>query len=168
MIKNRQIVYDAGMDDFLTKPMSFSEIYTIIDKYANKSSSLINNCVENFSLNLINVKDELKVFDKEDLMILLGENEGLCCELIEEFFKKSPKELMGIEKSINEMDREKLKKIASEIKGQLLNMRFNKAGEIFKRLEKQSFELDFESLEIIFSSGRIAINEIKDLLKINI
>jgi len=191
MAEDRQRVYDSGMDDFLTKPIKFEEIYGIIDKYANKkygsllySSKILNEENEE----LINkkekqkekeikkkiIKEETKIkeiihktFDKEDFMNVIGGNEELLDELIRDFFRALPEELKLIENSIKEENRDNLKKSAHKMKGQFLNMRFNKAGELFKLLDRDCQKLDFKNLNKTFMKIKDAIEEIKELLVIS-
>jgi len=163
MPEDKQKVYEAGMDIFLTKPIQFEEIYAIIDKYANKSfdSSSYNDLS---SVKNSNKEEEHKVFDKEDFMNVLARDEELLEELIGDFFGALPEKLKLIELSLEKENREDLKKLAHNMKGLSLNMRFNKVGDLFKNLEKGSLTLSIKDLNNTFKQIKDACEELEKIL----
>jgi len=159
MAEDRHKTQEAGMDDFLAKPIQFKELYTVIDKYVEVKELSTKGVMQTFEQS--GVSFDQSFFDREDLLDTLNGNMELFEEILDEFFEAVPKELKKIEKNIEDQNREDLRKSIHEIKGQLLNLRMNKAGEIFREVEDGLTELTFEDLNKLFDDGKCAIEELR-------
>jgi len=161
MTEDRKKAIKSGMDGFLTKPIDIRDVYSVINKYANKNNILIDKVTDK----TISIRDKKEVFDYQALLDILDNDNNLFYELIGEFINELPKEVKKIEEIIKSEDRVRLKKIAHKMKGQFLNLRFNRSGAMFSELDKQCSKLEFTELNVLFGKIKEEIDILKDLLK---
>jgi PAS domain S-box-containing protein len=137
---------EAGMDDYLTKPVKLENLQRIIQRWkkAELASSL-----------------EEPVFSSEELKRSLGEGyeEGLLGELYALFAKDSPQRVQRMKDAWNANDMTALSKEAHALKGSSRSLGLLRLGQVCQQLEKQEGDLKaaLERLEDEFASASQAL-----------
>jgi PAS domain S-box-containing protein len=120
----------AGMDAFLPKPIVTNDLYDVLCKYLlnkknQREKTIQNNAAKNNSLR----------FNYIELKELLGGDESMVLQLVEQLKKSIPKRFSELEKNIVNKDFDLASKSAHALKGAALNARCNKLGNIAANLE---------------------------------
>jgi len=165
MLEDRQIAKNVGMNDFLSKPINIAEVYRVIEKYSNEDNVIPEDLYLDDDFNYKDEDEDLDVFDCEELLEILDNNKELFEALINEFFQKLPQELKEIESLIKLKNRDALKLLSHKMKGQTLNLRFNKLASIFKKLEEGALEFKFNKLSNLFEFLKTEVENVRDTLK---
>ncbi|MGM0606776.1 MAG: ATP-binding protein [Candidatus Muiribacteriota bacterium] len=127
----------AGMDDFLTKPISVKRLNYIISKYLSGLSFKQNEEQDK------NIKNSH--FDKNEFLTELDNDKELFNEMIVFAMEELPIQINQLEKSILNDNIEQIKELAHKIKGSAYTMKFYKLGnisdEIFLNFNKEKYKL---------------------------
>lgn len=154
---------EAGMDDYISKPIDFDimfnmiRVYTEPKKYESKYYNIIKDNIENF------IKDT--GIGKEDAK-----------ELFEDFIEYLPNILYDIKKSIDGEDFETLGKLAHQLKGSSGNLRITLIYELAMELQEYARKKEKEKCKeitndmqkFLLSTGEKSIEiELKDDYKVS-
>lgn len=126
MQRDRQRCFDAGMDQFIEKPIEPNKIFTLLEKeIAEKSNHIIRESIENKEKNEEQKNQEITVDLKllepeinieEALPKMLG-NEELLLSLLREFYESHGQSIEKILEHIKQEEIEKAIRLAHTIKG---------------------------------------------------
>jgi PAS domain S-box-containing protein len=128
--------FDAGMDDFLTKPLEKEALLAVIDKYllANENPN---------GMDEADSDDDISHFDRETLIKRLGGDDLICEKLIYQAIPRFPEYVNNLQKEMAAGDMEKIKGAAHALKGVALNMNFSHLGNLAAKIEMMDrFEKD--------------------------
>lgn len=136
----RDKCYDAGMDDFLSKPIDSLGLRKMLAKYTLGIDTEESEVEELVATTHKEDSDELSeiYFDKEALLAKIGDNMELFSNLIQLAKIEYPKYFENIEVALLENNHKQIKSIAHTIKGSALNMEFIRLGEIAMQLERDA------------------------------
>jgi PAS domain S-box-containing protein len=149
MRDSREKCLDAGMDDFISKPIDPTEVLSVIERmtkgvqvYHDKLSSskketeMNNNSQFQANNPLKNEPVDIKsVFDYEKLSTRMGNDDELVQMVIDEFLTDVPERMDTIEKNIASNEIELAQINAHSIKGSAANLNALKTSEIAYELE---------------------------------
>ena len=110
--------FEAGFDDYVSKPIKLKELEKVFDKYAKKDfkkESYISSIQENLKLN----KDILN-------------------RLIKVYLSTVKEDLNNMEQAIKEEDFEKIRQYSHKIKGSSLNLRIEEIAKLAEEMEEAS------------------------------
>ena len=136
---------EAGMDDFLSKPIQRGELKRVLGEYVEKTASQNSNTS----------------FNRQRLLENISHDEELYKELIETALDQFPRFLDSLKTAVKAENEELVAKEAHSLKGAALNMGFDWLAELCKRTEEQQKE---ES-EINSKDGTKSKDETKALLE---
>ncbi|MBW8325990.1 MAG: PAS domain S-box protein [Prolixibacteraceae bacterium] len=123
---------NAGMNDFLTKPILTDDLYNVLRKHL--SLGLIKTTTSS-----ANSEDEPMIhFDKATMIQKVGDDRELWGDLIEVVRSEFPEYLHQLEIAIHENHPETMRKVAHSIKGASLNMCFIQLAKIAGKIEQNS------------------------------
>jgi signal transduction histidine kinase/DNA-binding response OmpR family regulator len=122
----------AGMDAYITKPISFDKLCEIIQQLAGSDKPRGRLQV---AAALISDRSGLAVFDEQELLNQLDGDREFAGELARSFLRNCPQYLSEIEAAIDAKDFELLRQQAHGLKGVLASLRADRA-----RLAAQSIE----------------------------
>ncbi len=122
---DRERFLDAGMDDYLSKPLHSDQLYEVIRRYSQYKKE-IQRQVEEDSLFL----------DIEEFKKRVEGDEDLIRELFEIYITECEEKLNQIRTAVEEKDSEKLEKFAHSLNGASANMSAKAVYEVAHELEK--------------------------------
>ena len=154
---------DAGMNDYLSKPLKYEKLIDKINEYSKKqteNTSTQNKTVNKKSFNHQNSQiDEAKLHDViEKIKAEFKFDDDIINELLNDFCESTKLQLVDLERTINEKDAEQVAQIAHSIKGAAGNLRMEEIFELSQKLEFMGRENNlneaiqtFEDLKYEFS-----------------
>lgn len=151
---------EAGMDDFLTKPLDQNTLQRILGKHL----TFFNQHRDN-SLEMINQSAAQLHFDQQKLMESIGNSRVILAELLEVVPLQFANDIASLHNAINERKLADVKSAAYAIKGTSLNMWFNKMAELAKEIEALTDQNHLKELEEINKELVLEWELIKLLLK---
>jgi len=151
---------EAGMDDFLAKPIEQSALRGVLEKYLNSSPPKSGQKQEINSPN----NEEIH-FDITKLLDSIGNNNIVLKELIDEIPRQFSGDIAWLEKSIAKKNIEDIKKAAHAIKGVSLGMCFNQMGKIAEEVEMSIENAAFDKLYILFNKMTSEWEQIQSIIK---
>ncbi|SDG75080.1 PAS domain S-box protein [Psychroflexus sediminis] len=141
---------EAGMDDYISKPILQESIKNVILKYAVQDKKhAIKNTPTNKQSKSSSKKDKAGEFKKSHLMEMIGHNETFFNELIrlaDETLTKALADLKDVE------NKQQLKKLAHKIKGTALNLGASSLSDCALDIEKSNLttkkEIDKQKMRL--------------------
>lgn len=149
LAKDEQNCLDAGMDDFIGKPINLSSLFNIVRKYIPETPEP--------ALAFENKPNEANDIIT-DIMTNLGFTQIEAEEIFVQYSATLPQFILDSEKAIEKNDFEDLKKIAHKLKGSSANLGVKRIASICEQIEKE-LQNDNNGNCLDF------INEIKNYIK---
>jgi len=148
---------EAGMDFYLSKPVRMSTLYDAIEKHLsspdNNKELISYSGVENLQAETkkvkIKKKDTLSIFDKEEALKRIENDEDILYESVKAFLNNMPDYLSAIQKGVENED-DSLIKSAHKLKGIASYLSANNVYNRAFELEKIGKEKKFKNAEKIF------------------
>lgn len=112
---------DAGMDDFLTKPIQNESLIQILQKYSNNKNHQENEAI---------------YYDKNDMVTRYGNNVEIFKKVIMLLLNDMPNRLTMLEEGITKKDYEAIKFLAHQIKGSAANLSLKELHKIAYSIEQ--------------------------------
>lgn len=122
---DRNKCIEAGMDDYISKPINFEAILNMIWKYGDGTKKRI--------INSSIIQDSISIFINETKF-----SKDDARELFTDFINELPEMLKVIDESLKEENYEILSKIAHQLKGTSGNLRIKELYELSKDLEQNA------------------------------
>jgi HPt (histidine-containing phosphotransfer) domain-containing protein len=141
MTGDRELCLDAGMNDYVSKPVQPSELCRTIEKQVFESQDL-----SRPSEATITPDEAIRktVFDRSALLDRLGGDEKLFEEVIGIFFEDMPVQLQALSDGLNNKDAETVWKKAHRIKGASANVGAYAVSDVALKIERAGKEEDLE------------------------
>ncbi|MDD3078985.1 MAG: histidine kinase N-terminal 7TM domain-containing protein [Paludibacter sp.] len=134
--EEREVCFNAGMNDFLAKPIDKNELQSKLYQYLQISD------VQESAINP--EAEESEHFRREILLEKTGNNKSVVKNMLLLAETEFPKYLLEIEKAFIEKNQDQIKKTAHKIKGSSLNLEFLNLAELASKIESNS-----ENMKII-------------------
>jgi signal transduction histidine kinase/CheY-like chemotaxis protein/HPt (histidine-containing phosphotransfer) domain-containing protein len=148
MLGDREKCLEAGMDDYLSKPISLEMLSNKIDQWIQKKSHVIKKCNET-PINLY-PENRLLIFDFDALKErLLGDQDAIQ-KIITLFMKDFPERLSVLRNSLNDKNITSAIFQAHSIKGACLNIGAITMGTIAQEMDRAGKEGSLEAIERLF------------------
>lgn len=134
---DRQKCIDAGMDDYISKPVNFEIMFNMIEtntkvrEVVTEYNSIIHNYIDNFV--------KITGLEKEDAI-----------EIFEEYIKCLPDLLSGINDAIENSDFKKLERLAHELKGSTGTLRMDSIHQLAVNLEQKAIKQEMNECARLF------------------
>jgi PAS domain S-box-containing protein len=154
MRDSRQKCLDAGMNDFISKPIDPTEVLSVIERMtkgvqiyhdkesSNDKESLMNNTSQSEADKISENEpvDVKSIFDHEKLAMRMGNDEELVQMVVDEFLADVPARMETIVKNIESNDIETACINAHSIKGSAANLNALQTSEVAFELETMAKE----------------------------
>ncbi len=131
---DRERCLEAGMDDYISKPINVEKLYEIIEAFAPAGGS--------FEVEVYDEQPVDDVIDRTEVMERVGGDTELLVELIDLFSSDCPRLMSEIHDAIERNDKQALEYVAHTLKGSVGNFSATNAFEAAFRLEKMGREGD--------------------------
>lgn len=146
MDAGRKRCIDAGMDEYLAKPIEKNKLVDIIKI---KLAELISKCTYRQQENTPAAK-EYSIFSKDKALSLMDDNPALLKELLEYFLKSTPGMIDELHNHLQEGKLQEAEIVAHTMKGMGRNLALEELGEISYRIEKSCSSHDKLAAEELF------------------
>lgn len=162
---DRQKCIDAGMNDYITKPIKPEKLYSVIEKWIKTKPQTGNNEID-LEIEPEITKDKTisnkEVFDKTKALDRIGGDLEFLIELTEQFFKVYPTLMSDIQKAIDLRDCKAIHSSAHALKGTVGEFFANQSFEIALKIETMGRTEDLTDLE---DSHKTLTHEVKQLIE---
>jgi HPt (histidine-containing phosphotransfer) domain-containing protein len=126
----REKCLNAGMDDYLSKPIYPNELSNMLEKWMGKKETF-----QQEETIITNKEPVQNIFDKTELMDRLMGDEALANEILGDFLEDVPRNVIALKDALDNGDARSVQLRAHTIKGQSANV----GGEA---LRKTAFEIE--------------------------
>lgn len=151
MVDERELCREAGMEYFLSKPVTYEKISAMIDRTPGHECA-----------NSREDANPLRVFDYSGLVEMFSGNREIVHELLVEFLGETASFMNKLDSYIDFSDFPSIEKSAHSMKGQLLNLKTDRAGSHFAELERSAREENKKATEASYSKCKISMAELKN------
>ncbi len=136
--EDRRKCADAGMNDYISKPVNPDELLAVIRRQLSVTSEQLSkkNKTDNYSLPTDNCSLITEIFDLQEFQNRLGGDESIFKNLIKELPKYISEEIEKIKTALNEKDSEKIRLHAHKLKGMCANASAKRLSETAYQIEQ--------------------------------
>jgi CheY-like chemotaxis protein/HPt (histidine-containing phosphotransfer) domain-containing protein len=154
---DRERCLEAGMDDYLVKPVRSKELYETLESLATNAdrSSIFAGDEE---------AGEGRTLDWATALSSVDSDRGLLKDIIDAFLDECPRLLNDVEQSIRGGDAATLRRVAHTIKGATRTFGANSAGELAESLETMGRCGELANAEPMFSRLKQRLDELSSEL----
>lgn len=157
MVSDEEKCKEAGMDDFLTKPVDMKALTNILNKYIKWD------IIENINETSTELQNDIETIIK----IMTSELEFKQSEAIQffaDYLKYMPQLIFEIEKAILENNIELLKKHTATLQASSINLRIEKFSQLSANLEEEALKGDREACANIVNEIKAHFNYLDELM----
>jgi two-component system sensor histidine kinase/response regulator len=152
MTGDREKCLNAGMDDYISKPVHMKDLMDAIQKTNDKKEPDVVSATQNTT-------HEKPPVDLDCLINKLGGNNKQILRCLELFREDTPKLLEVIRMSLKNKDRQELKSSCHGLRGMLLTMEMRKAADTAAKMEELVTEKKFENSATLLPALEFEIEE---------
>ena len=167
---HKEKCFDAGMNDFLTKPLSIDALARAIEKLDIEPQNLVDQELSDTSEPQDDVSDnknaqiDIRIFDRQSLMDRVGGNEEILKNIIQLFLEETPKQLKDLEKFLASSDIDAATNSAHSIKGSAGNFGAGQMREVANCLEQLCREQQLAKANETFLELKGCFDTLKDCM----
>ncbi|KPA17844.1 Multi-sensor hybrid histidine kinase [Candidatus Magnetomorum sp. HK-1] len=174
---HKEKCFQAGMNDFLTKPLSLDLLAKAIEKAGFKASTVVDEKSATAShkeskshlpkkesppVSKKKAEYDSQIFDRKSLMDRVGGNEKILQSIIQLFLNETPKQIKELEKKLKEADLKAATNISHSIKGSSGNFGATQMREASYSLEKLCRDNHLEKAKKTFKELKEFFEVLKD------
>ena len=152
MSGDREKCLNAGMDDYITKPVHMKDLMDAIQKALDKKE-----------IDLVSAKQntahEKPPVDLDCLINKLGSNRKQVLRCLELFEEDTPKLLKGIKRGLKNKDRQESKNSCHGLRGMLLAMEMRTAADIAAKIDELITQKKFKNSSKLLPELEIEIEQ---------
>jgi len=134
--EDRKKCTDAGMNDYISKPINPDELLTVIRRQLSVYQLSVNSNQLSVNNNNQKITDNCsEIFDYQELMNRMGGNEEFIKEIIKDFPTYLSGQIRELNAALNEKNSEKIRYHAHTIKGMCANMAAHRLTDTARQIE---------------------------------
>ncbi|MEE4365118.1 MAG: ATP-binding protein [Desulfotignum sp.] len=168
MTRDRKVCRQAGMDDFVAKPVDPFELGKILSRWLPEraaNSDLSRNTAGNGSTQQSSLRNKNQVFDKDDLMTRLMNNRILAKKILHLMLEKGPGKISALEHAVNIKDCRDVYEKAHALKGMALNAACPALADAAKKMETAAKKGNHNSLEHLLLDLKNQFDQLAEVLE---
>jgi CheY-like chemotaxis protein/HPt (histidine-containing phosphotransfer) domain-containing protein len=135
---DRERCMEAGMNDYITKPVSPQALAEVLDKWLPKEEKIATFKIEPGEQSPPSFKSQIPVFDKAGMMARLMDDEDLAQMVVEGFLKDIPLQIAALKGYLESGDAAGAERQAHTIKGASANVGGERLLEVAFEMEKSA------------------------------
>ncbi|EFI36335.1 multi-sensor hybrid histidine kinase [Desulfonatronospira thiodismutans ASO3-1] len=152
MNQDRDRCFEAGMDDYVSKPVSHQELLKVLNRWLEKEDGHDGDTGETGPSKDVapastSEQPENPVFDQEALLTRMGNDSELACEILTLYLEGSPANMAVLKEALDHKDWKRAFKEAHSIKGNSANAGCLRVSETAKEIEKDLQEGSVDGLQ---------------------
>ena len=154
MHQDREQCFEAGMDDYLAKPINPVELARVLDRWLmhedSKAKDIKTESVDKTAcITKANEKTPSQAFDYQALFDRMGQDHELAMEIINMYLQDVPAKIDELQKVIEAKDLQKALRIAHSIKGNSANTGCMAMAETAGKMEAHGQAGELDEIEIL-------------------
>ena len=157
---DQQRYIQAGMDDYLVKPVNVTMLTTLISRLFPLVERVVEQ--EKTEKDIHVDTEEIQLFDRRALLEKVGGKMNFALHIIQLFFKGLQEISPSLQAAIDQMDREAIRRNAHRIKGSMANASLIAGLDAIATMEKNAATLNQEEIQTLYdqwAQGTDAIYE---------
>ena len=158
--EDREKCLNAGMDDFMTKPIDQNLMFLMLKKYLVALNQKVETTVQQDKGSNYHGH-----FDLVDLMENIGNNRILLKELIEIVPDQFSNDFASLKRAMDLNNKDEIKKVAHSLKGAAFSMCFNQLAQMTQEFEQDAINDDFGDIFEKYNSIMLEWEHIVVVLK---
>jgi signal transduction histidine kinase/HPt (histidine-containing phosphotransfer) domain-containing protein/BarA-like signal transduction histidine kinase len=159
---DREKCIEAGMDDYLAKPIRPGDVRNMIDKWAIQKDSMEPKTPAAAAASP--ATEQLPVVDMDRLTELAGGEKDMLRELVELFYKQTGKQLAQLEEAVRANKTEEVRHLAHSCKGASATMGMAPLAAIFFELEKMGRAAVLDGASAALARALLEFKRVQDFL----
>jgi len=156
--EDRKRCLEAGMDDYLSKPIKIEELLNVMSNFFETKTELKQEEPQTQAKKGVQI-------DMKRAMDAVGGDKELLNELMNMFYEDSKAKLLEIEKAVKNKDYEKVRELAHAIKGAAANIGLTEVYNICLELENMAKRKDLSESAHLYSELKENIEALGGMLK---
>ncbi len=153
---DRELCLEAGMDDYVSKPVQQVELFQAIDR--------VMAATDVFPSGDDPSKPQEPPFDYEKALDHVGGDEALLAEIAAVFIEEYPGLTSAVQAAVESRDSDALARAAHTLKGSVSNFCAQKAFDAVLRLEKMGKSGDLSAVDEAWATLQVEVERVKDAL----
>jgi CheY-like chemotaxis protein/HPt (histidine-containing phosphotransfer) domain-containing protein len=153
---DRERCLDAGMDDYVAKPIRAAQLVQAIDSLLSSRAKVRSESHPPLALE--------EIFDRAEALERTGADLGLLRELAEVFLESSPGQLAAVRDALARRDVQALHRAAHSLKGSSAAIGARETSSAAERLEKMAGAGDLIQAEAACAALELALERLKPVL----
>jgi CheY-like chemotaxis protein len=153
--EDRQRCLDAGMDDYVTKPIDPKKVFEVIDVWGvreGKGPGLVRNTQENTSVaNPYETQNAVVLAELTSILPRFSDDMAFYVSTLEEFTTILPAKIAEIKTALDLQDYKKVAFIAHSLKGLSANIGANQIAALASQLEKTCKSIETDNIHAAVS-----------------
>jgi len=157
MSGERDKCLEAGMDNYLAKPVSEAELMALMDETVRRIRTAEPSAPAGASTS--------DVFDVRRVLEFAAGDQAFLRTLVEIFSETTPKQVAAIETSVQNRDAGALMRAAHQLKGSVGNFAAERARKLAGELEDQARRKDFDGAAAVVPQLRVELDALREGLQ---
>jgi CheY-like chemotaxis protein len=169
---DREKCFDAGMDDFVSKPIIKEDLYSALNRWGKSKKTVAEKKIpaEPNGNRSSEETDPLSsfsedMFDLSPVLAKFGDDMEFYCELAEIFLKDTPKQISALEYSLKNSNANEVETLAHKLKGTSGNFGINRLYELFAKLQELGKAQRLNEASRVFSQATAVYEQVELALK---